>query len=130
MGYILSSVQQVAPQNCDVGLNKLSNEVKQELEKLGFTVETNLGHAEYKLSLGVYDKTLDRYLLGIEFDDTAFNSSTSLLERDVYRFEFMQSRGWNIMRLWSRDWWHNKQKVLQKIVKAIERAKSNTKKSV
>ena len=130
MGYILSSLQQVAPQNCDVGLNKLSNEVKQELEKLGFTVETNLGHAEYKLSLGVYDKTLDRYLLGIEFDDTAFNSSTSLLERDVYRFEFMQSRGWNIMRLWSRDWWHNKQKVLQKIVKAIERAKSNTKKSV
>lgn len=128
MGYILSNLQAVEPtQTIDNTLVGLSAEVKAELEKLGYTVEANLGHAKYKLSLGVYDSKIDRYVLGIEFDDMAYYSSNSLLERDVYRYEFLQSRGWNIFRLWARDWWQNKQKVLQAIVKSIE--KTNTKNS-
>ena len=82
-------------------------------------METNLGNTDYKLSLAVYDKTKDRYLLGIECDYTAFKSSDSILERDVYRNKFLESRGWSIMRVWSRDWWMNKEKVINSIVKAI-----------
>ena len=130
VGYILSDLQQVQTVQTNDEKNNLLLDVKQELEKLGYTVEANLGHAEYKLSLGVYDKDLDRYILGIELDDVAFYSSDSLLERDVYRFEFMQSRGWNIMRLWSREWWQNKQKVIQKIVKNIEKSKSSLAKTI
>ena len=103
--------------------NQLEENIKEELEKLGYSVEINLGNTNYKISLGVYDKKLDRYLLGIECDYAAYNSSDSILERDVYRNKFLSSRGWKIMRVWSRDWWLNKNKVISNIVKAINSSK-------
>ena len=121
---MLDSFKPSLPQSSDVIVeNNLEKYIKDELTKLGYIVETNLGNTDYKLSLGVYDKTLDRYLLGIECDYTAYKSSDSILERDVYRNKFLQSRGWKIMRVWSRDWWLNKNKVISNIVKAINLSK-------
>ena len=45
-----------------------------------------------------------------------------MLERDVYRTNFLTSRGWNMMRLWSRDWWTDKGKTLELIESKIEKA--------
>lgn len=112
------------PQSQEVVVeNNLEKYIKDDLIKLGYDVETNLGNTNYKLSLAVYDAKLDRYLLGIECDYSAFKSSDSILERDVYRNKFLESRGWKIMRVWSRDWWLNKNKVISNIVKAINASK-------
>ncbi|HIU06231.1 MAG TPA: DUF4011 domain-containing protein [Candidatus Onthoplasma faecigallinarum] len=122
--FVLDSFKPNLPTTDDVVVvNQFENEIKDELTKLGYTVETNLGNTDYKLSIAVYDKSIDRYLLGIECDYAAYKSSDSILERDVYRNKFLQSRGWNIMRVWSRDWWLNKNKVVNNIVKAINEAK-------
>lgn len=118
--FILDSFKPALPQTTDeVVTNQLEEDIKEELVKLGYDVETNLGNTNYKLSLAVYDKKIDRYLLGIECDYAAYKSSDSILERDVYRNKFLQSRGWDIMRVWSRDWWLDKDKVIRNIVKAI-----------
>ena len=120
ISYILDSFKPVIENKKDFKLNQFEGEIKTELEKLGYDVETNLGNTNYKLSLAVYDKKLDKYLLGIECDYAAYESSDSVLERDVYRNKFLQSRGWKILRVWSRDWWLNKNKVISNIVKQIE----------
>ena len=104
-------------------LSGIEEELKTELESLGYKVETNLGNTDYKISVAIYDKSLDRYLLGLECDYAAFESSPSVLERDVFRPSFLKSRGWNIMRIWSRDYWLHKSKVLGMIVKEIEKSK-------
>ena len=120
VGYILDSFKPALPEvKEDVVLNQLENDIKDELVKLGYSVETNLGNTNYKISLAIYDKELDRYLLGLECDYMAYKSSDSILERDVYRNKFLESRGWTIMRIWSRDWWMNKDRVINNIVKAI-----------
>lgn len=105
-------------------LSGLEDELKTELEKLGYKVETNLGNTDYKISVAIYDKSLDKFLLGLECDYSAFDSSPSVLERDVFRPSFLKSRGWNIMRIWSRDYWLHKSRVLSMIVKEIERSKA------
>ncbi len=105
-------------------LGNIEKDIKSELEKLGYKCETNLGNTDYKIGVAVYDKQLDRYLLGIECDYSAYISSPSVLERDVFRPAFLQSRGWNIMRVWSRDYYMYKSKVINHIVKEIEKAKS------
>lgn len=99
-------------------------QIKESLENLGYEVDINLGNTDYKLSLGVYDRELETYVLGIECDYRAFHSSNSLLERDIYRFKFLESRGWTIVRVWSRDWWLSRDKVLTDLVSMIERQKS------
>ena len=119
--------------------NVFENEIKFELEKLGYTVETNIGNTDYKISLAIYDKDLDKYLVGIECDYTAYQSSDSLIERDVYHPAFLKSRGWEMVRVFSRDWWLHKGKVLALITKLAEKnkqkclndiQKDNTKQSV
>lgn len=118
--FILESFKPTLPQSTEeTVVNQLEEDIKEELVKLGYDVETNLSNTNYKLSLAVYDKKLDRYLLGIECDYAAYKSSDSILERDVYHNKFLESRGWSIMRVWSRDWWLNKDRVINNIVKAI-----------
>lgn len=102
-------------------LGDIEEQIKYELEKLGYKVETNIGNTDYKISVAIYDKKLDKYLLGLECDYEAFSSSPSVLERDVFRPTFLKSRGWDIIRIWSRDWWLHKVKTLNMIVKAIEK---------
>ncbi len=99
-------------------------QIKEQLEKLGYSVDINLGNTDYKLSLGIFDPELKEYVLGIECDYRAYHSSTSVLERDVYRFKFLESKGWDIVRVWSRDWWLSREKVLSELVAEIERRKS------
>ncbi len=96
-------------------MGEFETELQKELEKCGYTVEANLGNADYKVSLALYDQELDRYILGLECDYAAFASSASVMERDVYRSNFLESRGWKIMRIWSRDWWINRPALIKSI---------------
>ena len=57
--------------------------------------------------------------MGIECDGAAYHSSKSARERDIYRQRYLESRGWNIIRIWSRDWWNNPQKEVEKIVNKV-----------
>ncbi|MCL2255263.1 MAG: AAA domain-containing protein [Firmicutes bacterium] len=102
----------------------ITTELKTALEKMGYIVDVNVGNSTSKLSLAIYDKDLDRYVLGIECDYDAYASSPSVLERDVFRAKFLESRGWNIVRIWSRDFWISKSKVLNGIDKIIKEIKS------
>jgi len=97
--------------------------IKDKLTKLGYTVDTDLGTKQGRISLAIYDKELDRYLLGIELDSDAFNASECSIERDVYTPAFLQGRGWNVMRVWTRDMWLYPQKVIKSITSAAEKAR-------
>ena len=101
----------------------IEQQIATSLTKLGYKVDLDLGNSNSKVPLAVYDKTKDKYLLGIETDQSIINLSPSALERDVYRYEFLKSKGWKIFRVWSRDWWHNSPQVINNIVKEIEKQK-------
>ena len=100
----------------------IEQEIKKALEKKKYIVDVNLGSAKYKINLAIFNKKLKRYVLGIEIDSTAYTTSENLLERDIYRNKFLNSRGWNMMRLWSRDWWTDKEKTIELIENKINKA--------
>lgn len=101
----------------------IETQIANKLNKLGYKTMVDLGNSNSKISVAVYDRRKDRYLLGIETDQTVIQSSPSALERDVYRNEFLKSKGWKIYRVWSRDWWHNHNQVMNNIVKELEKQK-------
>ena len=104
-------------------MTSIEEQIAKKLEKLGYKTELNLGNSNSKISIAVYDKKKDRYLLGIETDQSVLASSASPIERDVYRSEFLKSRGWKICRVWSRDYWHNPSQVISTLVREIEKQK-------
>lgn len=107
----------------------IEERIKERLVKLGYTVDSNLGNKNTRISLAVYDEKLDRYLLGIVLDKDAYESSESSMERDVYKPMFLESKGWNLLRVWSRDWWLYPSKVLKTITDAIEASRQKASKS-
>lgn len=98
----------------------VEQQIAAKLRSLGYEVDTNLGSGTNKIAVAVYDKKKDRYILGIQVDKTLFNSDETALERDVFACRFLEQKGWNIMRVWSRDWWHNAPDVTERIKKRIE----------
>lgn len=107
----------------DEELIGIEEQMKERLTKLGYTVETRLGNQNSRISLAVYDKKTDRYLVGVELDKDAFASSESVMERDVYKPRFIESRGWTLVRVWCRDWWLSPQKVVRMIASIAEKNK-------
>ncbi len=101
----------------------VEDRIKERLTKLGYTVDTNIGNSNSKISLAIYDEKTDKYLVGVELDKDAFASSTSSMERDVYKPRFLEARGWTLIRIWCRDWWLYPQRVIKSIVTTAEKNK-------
>jgi len=95
------------------------NQVHEALKKEGLIVDTQIGVSGYKIDIAVYDRSSSKYILGIECDGAAFHSSKSARERDIFRQRYLESRGWNIIRIWSKDWWTNPQREIEKIVNRV-----------
>ncbi|MGG0936477.1 AAA domain-containing protein [Brevibacillus centrosporus] len=96
-------------------------EVYNALRRLNFEVRTQIGFSGYRIDLGVLDPvTKDKYILGIECDGAMYHSSKVARERDIYRQRFLESKGWRIHRIWSRNWWISKEKEVAKIEKLVD----------
>ena len=105
------------------GVKAVEEQMREKLEKLGYTVKTKVGNKNSRISLAIYDPESDRYLVGVELDSDAYASADTAMERDVYKPRFLESRGWTIVRVWCRDWWHSPAKVIKLITSTAERNK-------
>ena len=106
-------------------LADVEDQMKEKLEKLGYTVHTGLGNRQSRIALAIYDEQSDRYLVGVELERDAFMASASAVERDVYKPRFLEARGWTILRVWSRDWWLSPNRVIKTIANLAERNRAN-----
>jgi len=93
--------------------NRLYDALVQE----GYTVDLNVGIGGYCIDLAI--KVDGEYVLGIECDGRLYRNATSARERDYHRQKYLESRGWKIHRVWSKDWWKNPQREIQKIVSLV-----------
>jgi very-short-patch-repair endonuclease/DNA polymerase III delta prime subunit len=98
-------------------------EVLSALKSLGYNVEPQVGTAGYFIDMAVrHPKLPGRYLLAIECDGAAYHSSRSARDRDRLRQGVLEGLGWTFHRIWSTDWFRNRQQEIQRVVAAIEAA--------
>ena len=117
----IDSTEQQTPSYAN--LISVEHQMKDRLEKLGYKVDINLGNRNSRISLAIYDSETDKYLVGVELDRDAFASSDSCIERDVCKPQFLEARGWTLLRVWSRDWWASPTKVIRTITNEAEKNK-------
>ena len=95
--------------------------VHDRLLEHGYKVAMQVGQSGYRIDLAIVDpRNPARYILGIECDGAQYHSAKSTRERDVYRQRFLESKGWAIARIWSRDWWRDPEAEIEKIRRRVE----------
>ena len=93
----------------------------------GYRVEGQVGSAGFLIDLAVYDPDDEgRFLLAVECDGARYHSSSWARERDRLRQAVLEGKGWRFHRIWSTDWFYNRQVELDKLLTAIERARSGS----
>jgi len=91
-------------------------------------VEKQVGCAGFRVDLAVVStKFPNRYALGIECDGAKYHSSPVARDRDRLRQQILESRGWEIYRIWSTDWYRSRHeaenRLLEKVKSVLEQGK-------
>lgn len=87
----------------------------------GYEVMPQIGVAGYFVDLGVRDpRKMDAFLLGIECDGATYHRSRCARDRDRLRQQVLEGLGWNIHRVWSTDWFKDREREIEKIVARIQ----------
>ena len=97
------------------------------LKTLGYEYDAQVGSAGFFIDLAVKDRQHSgRYVLGIECDGASYHSARSARDRDRLRQEVLEGLGWRIHRIWSTDWFHNRDREIKHLTDAIRDAQSKT----
>jgi len=76
------------------------------LEAHGWHVIPQVGVSGFRIDIGVrHPDKPGAYLAGVECDGAAYHSAATARDRDKVREQVLRGLGWNILRVWSTDWW-------------------------
>jgi very-short-patch-repair endonuclease len=97
--------------------------VAQELFRRGWQVVPQIGVSRFRIDLGIVhpDRSGD-YLIGVECDGAAYHSAATARDRDKVRAAILKGLGWDLVRVWSTDWWVDKAGAAERLHRAIESA--------
>ena len=95
--------------------------VARGLIERGWQVVPQIGVSRFRIDLGIVhpDRPGD-YLVGVECDGATYHSAATARDRDKVRAAVLKGLGWELLRLWSTEWWVDKQGALQRLHSQIE----------
>jgi very-short-patch-repair endonuclease len=97
--------------------------VAAQLERRGWQVVPQVGVSGFRIDLGVrHPDHGGLYLAGVECDGASYHSSATARDRDKVREQVLRGLGWNILRIWSTDWWFNAEEAIERIHLALNEA--------
>ena len=101
--------------------NYFERTVGEYIESLGYHVRAQVGCRGFYIDIAVKKKADDvNYLCGIECDGATYHSKLRARERDRWRQGILENFGWNILRIWSTSWFHNKKDEKGRIKAALK----------
>lgn len=96
--------------------------VAEALTRKGWQVSTQIGVSRFRIDLGVVhpDRPGD-YLVGVECDGATYHSAATARDRDKVRQTILEGLGWTLLRVWSTDWWVDKEAATEKLHAAMSK---------
>ncbi len=98
-------------------------DVRRALLERGHQVHAAIGCGAYRVDLAVeHPARSGEYLLGVELDGPAYASGQTARDRDRLRAQVLGSLGWRMHRIWSADWWFDRERELGRLHAALQAA--------
>jgi very-short-patch-repair endonuclease len=107
----------------DVALNPFEADVRDALETRGIKTRPQFGASRYRIDLvAMHPGKPGRPVLAIECDGAAYHSSATARDRDRLRQAHLQRLGWRFHRIWSTDWFYEREQETERTLSAYEKA--------
>jgi very-short-patch-repair endonuclease len=92
-----------------------------QLERRGWMIVPQVGISGFRIDLGVRHPDLaGAYLAGVECDGATYHGSATARDRDKVREQVLRGLGWNILRVWSTDWWFDAKGCAERLHESLE----------
>lgn len=107
----------------EVNLNPFESDVRDALESRGIKTRPQFGASRYRIDLvAMHPKKPGRPVLAIECDGASYHSSATARDRDRLRQAHLQRLGWRFHRIWSTDWFYQREQEMARTIAAFEEA--------
>jgi very-short-patch-repair endonuclease len=104
-------------------LNPFEVDVRDTLARRGLKLTAQYGSSGYWIDFAVQHPIQPgRYVLALECDGATYHSSESARDRDRLRQEQLERIGWKFCRIWSSEWFYNKDAAVERVLSAYENA--------
>ena len=103
-------------------LNPFEIDVRDTLAKHGMRLVPQFGTSGYRIDFAVRHPLRPEFVLALECDGATYHSSESARDRDRLRQEQLERLGWRFCRIWSSEWFYNRDKAVEKVLEAYEKA--------
>lgn len=96
-------------------LNPFELDVRDALQAAGIPVICQWGVGRYRLDFAAkHPERPGQLVLAIEADGASYHSSVTARDRDRLRQEHLERLGWRFHRIWSQDWFANREREIEK----------------
>lgn len=90
----------------------------------GYTYQKAVGHSKFRIDIAVINPyNPEEYLLGIMLDGESYRQSSHTKDREVAQISVLNGLGWELHRIWTMDWWDNRDKELAKLMQLLKEKK-------
>lgn len=115
------SLPSIARTCCTTHSTHIAGQIAFELQKHGYDAAINVGRSQFRVDVAVRHKNgSGRYCLGILLDGEGYRDTHTTRDREVVQPSVLNSLNWEIMRVWSVDWFNNKERVISRIINRLK----------
>ncbi len=97
----------------------------------GYHCETMVGHSDFHVDIAVIDPYVPtQYMMGILLDGDGYKQTKNTRDREVAQNGVLKNLGWSLTRVWTIDWWDNRDKVIRKLLSKLDALKLESEKRI
>ncbi|MCK5877588.1 MAG: DUF559 domain-containing protein, partial [Candidatus Marithrix sp.] len=115
-GHLAKTIKQ-----CD-NISDFEFVISKILHSNGYQTVSQIGVNGIDIGVLHQDKE-NEYILGIEYDGANYHTAKSIRDRDRLRTEMLTNKGWKIHRIWSVDWFKNRETEINRLLQALSEHK-------
>ena len=98
-------------------------DVARTIESLGYLADPQVGTAGFRIDIGVRHRDRPgQYFMAVECDGASYHSALWARERDRLRQDTLENLGWQFHRIWSTDWYHNREQEISRLKETLKNA--------
>ena len=106
-----------------VPMNPFEQDIHDALVARGVGLVPQYGVSGYRLDFAVqHPEEKGRFVMAIEADGASYHSSDTARDRDRIRQNHLERLGWQFHRIWSTEWFTNKESEVEIAIDAVNKA--------